>query len=370
MSLVKGFTDILTPVNRWVDSAFTRGGGYDSTLTFSTIASNTLTRISETVVLYLYNNSLTNVTVTRTTNLITITATVASVGTQSSLGSIAFLNQEKVLRKTNQITIGAELVSNSDITLPLYGTYRGTTTVVYRKPATKPGEMSVTVLEGEATDPAIVYELAPSDVGKTISFSFMNPFVYEGSYCNPPYKESLDCSPSNPYKYLMYLNDSIKYAVQRTVNKTSNTLWQRLLCIRRNNQLYGFSMTCNLNTSGGNVGSSVVFRLTIIENTVNAKISVLDNVKPSTGTSYQALQKLRVARDNNNNYFLEVYKIGHTGVNNYWLSYILLSGYNTITTDNYYGTLALINKNFSDTTDLSTLGTNDGLVGNEASITW
>ena len=26
MSLVKGFTDILTPVNRWVDSAFTRGG--------------------------------------------------------------------------------------------------------------------------------------------------------------------------------------------------------------------------------------------------------------------------------------------------------------------------------------------------------
>lgn len=114
------------------------------------------------------------------------------------------------------LTIGAELVSNNNSACYLVGSYGGSAITYYRKFASKPGEIGLStfnVVSSTTYFPLITFEIPSSEVGKTISFSFKNPFIYEGAFTNPPYKESLDCSPSNPYylKVNEYPNGYLQY---------------------------------------------------------------------------------------------------------------------------------------------------------------
>lgn len=104
------------------------------------------------------------------------------------------------------LTTGAELVSLSGKSSSSISEFRGIVTgtgvTYYAKTAEVPGEQTVyirrrnsnTVVAGVA-----LTRLTAADEGSTVTFSFRDPFIYEGTFINPPYKESLDSSPTNPF---------------------------------------------------------------------------------------------------------------------------------------------------------------------------
>ena len=80
---VTGLTDILTPVNLLPNSDFSRSGGYAATQTFETLNANV--NINRDFIFQVANTTLSNVTITVSTNSVRIQATVTAIGSSGDV---------------------------------------------------------------------------------------------------------------------------------------------------------------------------------------------------------------------------------------------------------------------------------------------
>ena len=153
-----------------------------------------------------------DVTISRnaTTGVITVTFTPTSLFRSDWDGSF-FISTSKNVNYSNYnknipLTVGATLVSISDPINSDHIVFRGVTSGVgitlYNRFATVSGQVALNIRYPSGTDSTSlvgITGITADHLGKVFSFSFKEPFVYEGQFCDPPYKESLDSSNNIAY---------------------------------------------------------------------------------------------------------------------------------------------------------------------------
>ena len=195
MSLVKGFTDILTPVNLIPNSDFLRGGGLPTVVTRDTL-NNASAQVAENI--FVVNTasgvSVSNLVVTRSGGNLNIKAHI----TRSSLSNqvIALYSNRPKSRYGQVYTNRCYLKDNSNNQIrPTIGFEAGTTTTFYQEYKDNVC-VNVRTPGGDNTYPLIrVYsDSTASELDIDIDVSEFAS--YEGAFCNPPYIKSLDSNPS------------------------------------------------------------------------------------------------------------------------------------------------------------------------------
>lgn len=212
---IENLHDVLTPVNKWNNSAFTKNtNGIVNPITASSFAAGTNVLIANETYFSSWRLNLSNLTITRASNLLTIQFTLDSIANNAGYGCVMIEsnNSRKPLTQTSlSYSAGSQLVSITDpaTNARLGVTTAGTATVIFREEATVPNTFGRVVF-GATTDsgkrPALAFYVDEGHINKTVSFSIRYPYAYEGEFENPPYKESLDCCPNNPYLLTDYSN--------------------------------------------------------------------------------------------------------------------------------------------------------------------
>ena len=207
MGLVKGFTDILTPINLVPNSNFSRGGGYPSTITGSNLTSTTNVflpigygiRLSQT-----YASSIDSYTVTRATNSLNF-----NVNTTRGL-RVHFSGAKATLPSNTTYTLVAEFSTTTPIEyfysrLLLLDNGNGRTYDYYSGPQNLGNNRYRVVCITRSDANANVYlNFDGGESGSTTSVN-INLTVhyiaaYKGSFVNPPTDiSSLDVDPSSQF---------------------------------------------------------------------------------------------------------------------------------------------------------------------------
>lgn len=253
---------------------------------------------------------------------------MGSQGTTAYVGLIPNNNARSDTR-ADILTSGAELVSWTD---PL-GLARassmsyGTTTILYRTEAPSPGDVFLTVTKAasnsEWTYRRVIGALVPEGsryIGRTITFAIKNPFIYEGAFTNPPYKESLDSSPSNPflikdfyvnqyalwsYNYMQTAGWKRIYKLPKSTTSARWAFWGKIIILKSYThglyEHYVVTFSLHYNSSEANISSYY------IEPVIYRQLNTVGKI----------LSKFRFARDPNN--LNEVYLEGYyrTATTNY-----------------------------------------------------
>ena len=160
-------------------------------------------------------------------------------------------------------------------------------------------------------------------VGNQIDFTINGMAVYEGAYCNPPFRISYDCSTSNP-SYNDYVSP-ITYNLSFNINNRLQSKWTRIFLVSKTNFRMYSNYTINIL---GNPHANFTNFLRIFINGVagiqSYHMSIIDKFKGYYKTDgsidgVSALQKVRLAYDNDNNIFFEAYSSNPTTSFTYYI---------------------------------------------------
>lgn len=188
---VTGLTDILTPVNLMPNSDFSRSGNIASPITIgqsSELVQQTIAHGVSIIFQFGTTGRFSNVTVTRSSNNITVS------GTASGAQYFYFLCGTPIAKEMNKVfTIGAKITSATNITsVNSQGTNIGSKTYIYKKFLTD-NELGNTVSVFSTLASQGAYSPCVIDVGDgEFSVTISGFFLYEGEFKDPPLKESLD----------------------------------------------------------------------------------------------------------------------------------------------------------------------------------
>lgn len=148
-------------------------------------------------------------------------------------------------------------------------------------------------------------------VGNQIDFTINGMAAYEGAYCNPLFRLSYDCLISNPFydSLVKPITDELTFQIKNKITSK----WNRIFLVGKLN----FNMYVNHTIDIlGNTASNYTNYLRVFINGVaqmrSYHMTVIDKFKGyynSDGSTngIAALQKIRLAYDNDNNIFFEAY---------------------------------------------------------------
>jgi hypothetical protein len=197
MSLVKGFTDILTPVNLVPNCDFSRGGGFwPSTFNVSTYTSQFNIRDEWKLQTGIELN-ISNITITLNVNVVTISFHVDSATGNTNNSQVRLCTTSNIVKKDHLYTCSCKYTVNT-LGLEVAPYTSGSSVNYYR--SSYDGKSKVQIYRTVADTYLVLSCMIPTDVvGKDIEITISDICLYEGMFCDPPYKVSLDSLPSTPF---------------------------------------------------------------------------------------------------------------------------------------------------------------------------
>jgi hypothetical protein len=235
MSLVKGFTDILTPDNLFTNSNFDRGGGLSNPLTLSTSGTSisTAQKVCDEWYIQGINSSWSNIIVTRDTSTenktITIEATLSSVDGSPDRVYLKLFQKFWVIPGQLYTICGKCTYKSENIQL-VYPSSSGSTTIYLSNI-----EVYIASLKNAVSDYSFGFLArvsGSSAIGTTIKFTIKEPALYRGAFVNPPYR----ADPTSIYtsRYVL-TTDMYKFESNfRSVNINKKG-WINLFLLRSGN---------------------------------------------------------------------------------------------------------------------------------------
>lgn len=234
MTLVRGMTDILTPINLLPNSNFSRTGGVSTSGTFSTMSAGSDYKICERVTLYepttTGRGTLSNITYSINNGVLTIS------GTCSAANGITYLwVKNRISLKPGIYSTGYDVSGKSSTINVSHSGYPDNMIRIYANDADKTQEAyqlrDVTSLTANNTFTVVQTYINASNTSVNFTFKISNWYVYEGAFCNPPITVSLDVKPSNQFLCTdcsnLYLLTN--YNPLRTTARINRAGWVRLL---------------------------------------------------------------------------------------------------------------------------------------------
>lgn len=211
-ALVKGMTDILTPINLLPNSDFSRSHGHSNEETLTTLGGSQIS-FCENFTVNTYNCTLSNVEITRSNGSVTLNFTVQqgpNVEPDDGASGNVWIKPTVNNWSLNQVyTIGCtftEVIDSINQIIPMVN-LSGSATIYFNK---NTNNEYVCIMSNQTSGFQIMYGIhgiTSNHNGKTISFTVTNCYMYEGAFCNPPVSNSLDVMPGHQF----VLKDDLDY---------------------------------------------------------------------------------------------------------------------------------------------------------------
>lgn len=199
-ALVKGMTDILTPINILPNSDFSRDGGYASTQTWAAPASgnSNYNYVAYNVSIIFYIGTFTNVTVTRSKNSIRVSGTYS--GSNNNL-RVNF-NNVGLHKYVNFYTITSKVIDNLGNISGIAAYVQTDGIIVHQRFDKVNNTYYPLMIESTTTEGAQNVRLASinfSGASGSFDFTISDCRIYQGQFCNPPIIDSLDVMPGHQF---------------------------------------------------------------------------------------------------------------------------------------------------------------------------
>lgn len=223
--LLQGSARVLTPTNLITNSDFEFNGGYPNPYTYNGTTSGTI-NFEQDLQLICYSSGTTfvkNVTFTRSEGVLRITGMVQGLRSDSH---IRINDNDEFLRKNRYYTLGASMKDNLGTVKSFQCYFQNDANIIYNTVLYPNGDTTnwykPQMIEGTTVNGQQNVRLAVIYFGVTNGFipfdvSIKEPYIYEGTYINPPFFESLDvktqgwamrrdCTNSNQASYRKILS--------------------------------------------------------------------------------------------------------------------------------------------------------------------
>lgn len=196
-ALVRGMTDILTPVNELWNSSFTRTDGYPTSSSFDTITKGVNNWISgQNISIYEPSGTygtITNVSYSISNGVLTVSGTHSSVSGQNRNTPLWIVFNQGLTKINTDYTIAYKASDEVGCTVSLAG-LPVIHTNIYAKGSNDPTctEKILVTHVGSSRSTFICAQINILKDSTSFSFKVWDFCAYEGCYCNPPVRRSID----------------------------------------------------------------------------------------------------------------------------------------------------------------------------------
>lgn len=185
--LLKGYTDLLQPINLLPD-VLAGGGGYPLNGSIGNVSS-TVQHISDLVVVAGYNGTFTDVTYSFSNRTLTISGKISSIGTAANHAVFMVEVVEGLLLRDNTVyTIACKAILDNPNNI-INVLHSGG--IIYANSAKNDGAVRVQTKGNASVIQIGSYNLINNHVGETFTFTITDVVLYEGAYPNPSFCKSI-----------------------------------------------------------------------------------------------------------------------------------------------------------------------------------